>query len=39
MPKLPVISGREARRAFGKAGWVFSRQRASHMILVKSPLA
>ncbi|MFY9233189.1 MAG: type II toxin-antitoxin system HicA family toxin [Fimbriimonadaceae bacterium] len=35
MPKLPVVSGREARRAFEKAGWVFSRQRGSHMILEK----
>jgi hypothetical protein len=22
MPKLPVISGRQARRAYEKAGWV-----------------
>jgi predicted RNA binding protein YcfA (HicA-like mRNA interferase family) len=36
MPKLPVISGRQARRAFEKAGWVFNRQRGSHMVLVKS---
>lgn len=36
MPQLPVISGREARRAFEKAGWTFSRQRGSHMVLVKS---
>lgn len=35
MPQLPVVSGREARRAFEQAGWVFNRQRASHMILVK----
>ena len=35
MPPLPVCSGREARRAFEKAGWTFNRQRASHMILVK----
>lgn len=33
MPKLPVISGKEARRAFEKAGWVFDRQKGSHMIL------
>ena len=33
MPKLPVISGRKARKAFEKAGWVFDRQRGSHMIL------
>lgn len=36
MPPLPVISGREARRAFERDGWVFDRQRGSHMILVKA---
>jgi predicted RNA binding protein YcfA (HicA-like mRNA interferase family) len=36
MPKLPVISGRKARAAFEKAGWQFSRQRGSHMIMIKS---
>ena len=36
MPKLPVISGRQARRGFEKAGWVFNRQRGSHMVLVKA---
>jgi predicted RNA binding protein YcfA (HicA-like mRNA interferase family) len=36
MPKLPVISGREARRGFEKLGWVFERQRGSHMILTKA---
>ena len=35
MPQLPVVSGRQARRAFEKAGWVFNRQRSSHMILTK----
>jgi predicted RNA binding protein YcfA (HicA-like mRNA interferase family) len=35
VPKLPVISGRQARRAFEHAGWVFDRQRSSHMILTK----
>jgi predicted RNA binding protein YcfA (HicA-like mRNA interferase family) len=35
MPPLPVVSGRAARRAFEKAGWVFDRQRGSHMILTK----
>ncbi len=35
MPQLPVVSGREARRAFEKAGWTFNRQRGSHMILVE----
>ena len=32
---LPVISGREARRAFERLGWTFDRQRGSHMILTK----
>lgn len=36
MPSLPVISGREARRAFERAGWEFARQRGSHQILVRS---
>jgi len=36
MPKLPVISGRRARRAFEKVGWVFNRQRGSHTLLVKT---
>jgi len=36
MPQLPVVSGREARRAFERAGWTFDRQRGSHMILTKT---
>ncbi len=36
MPQLPVVSGRQARRSFEKAGWTFNRQRGSHMILVKT---
>ena len=36
MPALPVISGREVRRALEKLGWQFTRQRGSHMILVKT---
>jgi predicted RNA binding protein YcfA (HicA-like mRNA interferase family) len=39
MPQLPVISGREARRGFEKAGWSFSRQRGSHMVLTKPGVA
>jgi predicted RNA binding protein YcfA (HicA-like mRNA interferase family) len=35
MPKLPVVSGRQARRAFEKCGWTFDRQRGSHMVLVR----
>ena len=35
MPKLPHISGRDAVRAFEKAGWEISRQRGSHVVLTK----
>jgi len=35
MPKLPRISGREAVRAFQRAGWEVARQRGSHVILTK----
>jgi predicted RNA binding protein YcfA (HicA-like mRNA interferase family) len=35
MPQLPVVSGREARRAFERTGWVFNRQRGSHMVLIR----
>jgi predicted RNA binding protein YcfA (HicA-like mRNA interferase family) len=35
MPKLPVISGSEAVKAFGRAGWRFDRQRGSHVVLLK----
>ena len=33
MPPLPVISGREAIRAFGKLGWQVVRQRGSHICM------
>lgn len=36
LPELPVASGREARRAFERLGWVFRRQHGSHMILTKA---
>ena len=36
MPELPVVSGRDARRAFEQLGWVFRRQAGSHMILTKA---
>lgn len=35
MPSLPVLSGQEAVRVFGKFGWQFVRRRGSHLILVK----
>lgn len=35
MPRLPVISGREAVRIFEKAGWTINRQRGSHVIMLK----
>ena len=34
--KLPVLSGREAARVFGKFGWQVARQASSHIILTKS---
>jgi len=36
MSRLPNISGREAVKAFSKAGWIISRQKGSHMIMTKS---
>ncbi len=35
MPKLPVISGAQAARAFERAGWHRDRQRGSHLIMLK----
>ncbi len=35
MHKLPLISGRKAARVFEKCGWIFSRQRGSHIIYEK----
>jgi len=34
--RLPVVSGREAARAFERLGWQFLRQRGSHMVYGKS---
>lgn len=33
MAELPVVSGREAVKAFGKVGYEADRQRGSHIIL------
>jgi predicted RNA binding protein YcfA (HicA-like mRNA interferase family) len=35
MPKLPVVSGMEAVRAFERDGWRVDRQRGSHVIMLK----
>jgi predicted RNA binding protein YcfA (HicA-like mRNA interferase family) len=35
MPRLPVISGSQAVKAFTRAGWRFDRQKGSHVILIK----
>jgi len=35
MPPLPVISGKEAMKAFTKAGWIYKRKHGSHMIIIK----
>ncbi|MEW6245071.1 MAG: type II toxin-antitoxin system HicA family toxin [Bacillota bacterium] len=36
MARLPVISGRQAVKAFQKAGWVPIRRAGSHVMMVKS---
>lgn len=36
MAKLPVVSGRQAAKAFEKIGFVFDHQRASHMIYYRA---
>jgi predicted RNA binding protein YcfA (HicA-like mRNA interferase family) len=36
MPPLPVISGREAAKAFQKIGFLFHHQKGSHMIYYRS---
>ncbi len=33
--KLPVMSGRDAVRTFGRFGWSVARQSSSHIILIK----
>ena len=35
MPQLPVLSGMEVRKALENGGWIFKRQKGSHMILIK----
>ncbi|MGA2976152.1 MAG: type II toxin-antitoxin system HicA family toxin [Spirochaetia bacterium] len=35
MPKLPIISGVQAIKAFEKSGWRYDRQKGSHVILLK----
>ena len=35
MSRLPILSGRDAVRAFESLGWDFVRQSGSHMILVR----
>ena len=34
--QLPVVSGKEVRKAFETGGWEYVRQRGSHMIMVKA---
>ena len=36
MPRLPVISGRQAVAAFQRAGFEVKRQRGSHIIMTKA---
>jgi len=33
MPKLPVVSGKECRKALGHLGFEDARQRASHLVM------
>jgi predicted RNA binding protein YcfA (HicA-like mRNA interferase family) len=33
---IPVLSGREVVRVFGRLGWQVVRQKASHIIMVKT---
>jgi len=35
MPELPIISGKEAVKIFGKLGFVPVRQKGSHLVLRK----
>jgi predicted RNA binding protein YcfA (HicA-like mRNA interferase family) len=35
MASLPVVSGKQAVKAFVSAGWAEDRQKGSHVILVK----
>lgn len=35
MVKLPVISGKDAIKAFSKAGWSVDRQTGRHVIMMK----
>jgi predicted RNA binding protein YcfA (HicA-like mRNA interferase family) len=36
LSKLPVVSGRQAVKAFGKDGWVVVRRKGSHIALEKA---
>ena len=38
MPKLPVLSGEQAVRAFERAGWQRDRQRGSHVVMLREGL-
>lgn len=35
MPPLPLLSGKEAVAAFERGGWRVSRQRGSHVVLLR----
>jgi predicted RNA binding protein YcfA (HicA-like mRNA interferase family) len=36
MPRLPVLSGADAVKAFRRAGWQVDRQRGSHVIMLRA---
>ncbi len=33
---IPILSGREVVTAFERLGWIFERQKGSHMIMTKA---
>jgi len=35
MPKLPTVSGKQARKALEHIGWQYDRQRGSHVVMTK----
>jgi len=36
MPKLPVLNGKEVVKILEKLGYIFSRKKGSHMIMIKN---
>ncbi len=36
MPKLPIVNGKELVKILSKIGYIFDRQKGSHMIMIKN---